>query len=410
MISVYAILILIILTGIAIGRIPRFRMNRATIGLVGVFLLVVTGAISREEAFKAIELNTILLLFSMMIINANLAFAGFFNMVTVFILKRIRTARQMLLAIIFTAGILSALFLNDTIAIMMTPYVVILMQKIKRNPLPYLIALAIATNLGSAFTPIGNPQNMLIAISSGLNFMYFVSHLMIPSVINLFVLFLLILLIYPTEFLKNNAFPEASQFESYTHPRIHRPLLWKSTIVSVGLLFFLLLGFPISWSAFGGASILLFTRRIKPEKVFREIDWGLLVFFSALFIITHSIRSSGLFDIIFPYFSGILTATPAHFSLIVIILSNLISNVPAVLVLSPFIGSVPQSNLFWLMLAMISTYAGNLTLLGSVANLIVAEIARRYGIEISFMEYLKTGAIITLISSVIGIIYLMVTF
>lgn len=162
------ILLVITLAGIAIGRIPRLRMNRASIAFAGAALLLLTGAIAPEEALKSIDLGTLILILSMMIITANLKFSGFFDLASTTVLRLAHTPRRLLFFIMVTSGLLSALFLNDTICIMMTPLVASLVLRARRNPLPYLIALAVSANIGSAATIIGNPQNMLIGASSGI--------------------------------------------------------------------------------------------------------------------------------------------------------------------------------------------------------------------------------------------------
>jgi len=164
------IIIILTLVGVAIGRYPVFRMNRATIVLVGSTILIITGAISLDHAYKAIDLDTIVLIFAMMILNINLRIAGFFSLITSSITKLAGTPLQLLLLVIFTSGILSALFLNDTIVLMLTPLILEIVIALRLNPMPYLMALATAANIGSAATIVGNPQNMLIGTSSGISF------------------------------------------------------------------------------------------------------------------------------------------------------------------------------------------------------------------------------------------------
>jgi len=403
--SYYEIFILLIIIlsiiGVAIGRYPKFKMNRATIALVGSSALILAGAISIEDAFNAVDINTIILLFSMMVLNINLRLSGFFNIITSKVICIAKTPRQFLGLVIFSSGILSGLFLNDTIVLIFTPLLIELLFYLKRNPIPFLVALATSANVGSAATIVGNPQNMIIGIDSGIPFFDFALNLTPVAFLGLGVIWLVIIIIYKNEFKK-----ETMIVENIPEPRIYKPLLIKSSVVLVIILLGFNLGLPIALTALGGASLLLITRRIKPERVFTELDWGLLVFFTGLFIITDTLNS--LF--ISKYFHLSQAALSGNeivdLSIISVVLSNLISNVPAVLILSPNIGLIPDPKILWLTLAMASTFAGNLTLLGSVANLIVAESAKRRGIILKFNEYLKAGIPITLITLLIGVLWM----
>lgn len=401
----YLTIIIIVITifGIAIGSLPKLKMNRATISLVGATMLIVIGAISIEDAYKAIDVNTIILIFSMMILNINLRLSGFFKIITSKIISFANTPKQLLVLIIFSSGLLSALFLNDTILIMFTPLILDITAALKRNPIPYLIALATSANVGSVATIIGNPQNMIIGSISNIPFTEFALKLTPVALIGFLIIWLVMNLIYKKEF-KNEQLitPVEDNF------KVFRPLLIKSTVVLILMLAAFNLGYPIAITALAGASILLITRRIKPERVFTEIDWSLLVFFSCLFIITHTINIyfySAITRLENYSFTGNLIS---DFSIVSAILSNLISNVPAVLILSPTVFKIQNNQTIWLALAMSSTFAGNLTLIGSVANLIVAESSKRRGIRLEFGEYLKAGVPITIITLIIGIFWLII--
>ncbi len=395
------LIILITIVGIAIGSLPKLRMNRATISLVGATMLIIIGAISFEDAYKAVDASTIVLIFSMMILNINLRLSGFFKIITSKIISYANTPKQLLVLIIFSSGLLSALFLNDTIVIMFTPLILDITAALKRNPIPYLIALATSANVGSVATIVGNPQNMIIGTISKISFVDFAIKLTPVAFLGLLIIWLVISLIYKKEF-KNEQLiaPVEEDF------RVFRPLLIKSSIVLILMLAAFNLGYPVALSALAGASILLITRRIKPERVFTEIDWSLLVFFSCLFIITHTINVyfySAINRLENYSFTGNFIS---DFTIVSAILSNIISNVPAVLILSPTVFKIQNNELIWLALAMSSTFAGNFTLIGSVANLIVAESSKRRGIKLEFSEYLKAGIPITVITLIIGIFWL----
>jgi len=217
--------------GIAFGRIPKFRTNRTTISLIGVSFLVVFKFVTIQEFADYIDMDTIILLFAMMIINANLRLAGFFQLAANQLIKFARSPRIMLLSVIFLSASLSAIFLNDTICLMLTPFIIDLTQTLKRNPIPYLIALATAANIGSTATLTGNPQNMIIGIASGINYLDFLKSLAPIAILGSFSVFFILVLLYPEEFKK-----QLFDIQVDHKVRIYKPLLSKSLIVISGLL------------------------------------------------------------------------------------------------------------------------------------------------------------------------------
>lgn len=386
------------LVGVAVGRWPWLRMNRATIALVGATVLVGTGMLTLPQAYAAVDWNTILLLFAMMVLNTNLRIAGFFHLVTSQVVTRARTPRRLLGFIVAVSGVLSAIFLNDTLALMLTPLVLDVTLALRRNPLPYLVALVTAANIGSVAAITGNPQNMLVGMASGISFVDFTLALAPVALAGLAVIGLVIPLVYRAEF------AHVVFSETYVLPgREYRPLLRKSILATVLMLVALVAGAPIPLAALLAAALLLFTRRLKPERVFREIDWGLLVFFAALFVVTGAIETSGLGGRLFALLRPWSDGGPAALTGVAVILSNLVSNVPAVMLFRPVVPTLADPPTAWLTLAMATTLAGNLTLLGSVANLIVAEIARHRGVKLGFVEYLKAGTPIAVLSLLLGI-------
>jgi Na+/H+ antiporter NhaD/arsenite permease-like protein len=399
--TVTAVIAGLTLVGVAVGRWPGLRMNRATIALVGATLLVALGILPLEQAYHAVDWNTIVLLLAMMILNVNLRVAGFFHLVTAQVVRFARTPRRLLALIVVVSGVLSALFLNDTIALMMTPLVLDLALALRRNPLPYLVALVTAANVGSVATVMGNPQNMLVGLASGIGFTDFFLALAPVAAGGLAVIWVVVVLVYRAEF-------AGGEFaESYVLPgRKYRPLLRKSLLATVLMLVALVAGAPIPLAALIAAALVLFTRRLKPERVFREIDWGLLVFFAALFVVTGAIEASGLGAHLFAALRPWAEGGPASLSGVAVVLSNLVSNVPAVMLFRPVVPTLAEPATAWLTLAMATTLAGNLTLLGSVANLIVAEIARHRGVRLGFGEYLKAGTPIAVLTLLLGILWL----
>lgn len=397
--ALHVILLILIYAAIAVGEVPRLRMTRATIALAGAALLVVVGAIGEHEAIEAIDIGTLLLLGAMMVINTNLRLAGFFRAVTARALRLARTPKVLLALVIGSAGVLSALFLNDTICLMLTALVVDIARRLERDPVPYLIGLATATNVGSVATITGNPQNIIIGQASGIPYLTFLAYLGPVSLLGLIVCWVVIVLLYRDEF--RGTLPAVE----LPPPRPFTPLLNRTLAIVVGLLIAFLLGAPIVTAASFAAALLLLSR-LRPARLL-ALDWDLLAFFAGLFAITGAVRATGISDALFTAAQPILSAGIPGLSAVTAVLSNLISNVPAVLLLQTTIPALPDAQTAWLTLAMASTLAGNFTLLGSAATLIVAEIAASKGEDLSFMAFLKAGVPITLLTLAIGVIWLM---
>jgi Na+/H+ antiporter NhaD/arsenite permease-like protein len=342
----------------------------------------------------------------MMIINANLKIAGFFIVVNQVLARLVRTPRSFLALEILLVGGLSALFLNDTICLMFTPFVIILTNTLNRNPLPYLVALATAAHLGSVATLTGNPQNMIIGIASAISYLDFAVVMLPIALLGMGVIWLVLIKMYPYEFKQGTIFSPQDE----PAQEINRPLLIKTLIITAGSLAAFLLGAPVALASFIAANILLITRRHRPEVIFAEFDWTLLVFFAAMFIVSGSLETSGVTTRLVDLHRVSQQANILNLTVITGVLSNLISNVPAVLLLKPVVTNMENARLGWLTIAAASTLAGNLTLLGSVANLIVAETAGRWRIDLNFWEYTKSGIIITIVSLVISVFWLNMVF
>ncbi len=389
------------LFGVALGHYPRMRMNRATITLVGATLLVAVGAMTLDEAFDSIDMNIIALLFATMIISVNLSVSGFFGLVISRVTRLARSPKILLALVISVSGASSALFLNDVVVLMFAPLVLETARALGRRPMPYLIGLMTSANIGSTATIVGNPQNMLIGVSSGIPYLTFASYLAPVALAGMGIAWAIIVLVYRREFAR-------AVFESGPDlvVRPYKPLLRKSVFAVSVMLAAFVSGVPVPLAALSAAAILLTTRRLKPARVFRELDWSLLVFFSVLFVVTGALESSGISGRLFAALRPAMGEGIAPLSVIAAGLSNIVSNVPAVLLFRPFIAGLADPQRAWLALAMSSTLAGNLTLLGSVANLIVAESAGVRGAPISFLEYLKAGVPITILTLATGILWL----
>jgi Na+/H+ antiporter NhaD/arsenite permease-like protein len=383
---------------VALGRLPGLRVDRAGAALIGASLMVGSGALSLEQAYRAIDLNTIVLLVGMMILVANLKLAGFFALAARWVAERARHPLSLLAGVILVSGALSAFLVNDTVCLMLTPLVAELVLGLRRNPVPYLLSLAMASNIASTATITGNPQNILIGSYSGIPYAQFAAALAPVAALGLLVLLVLVVALFPREFLVR------SRFEVPTaRVRVFPALLTKAVVAAVAMIAAFFAGVPPAEVAIIGGALLLLTRRLKPERVYREIDWALLLLFAGLFVVVRGMEQALLTPEVLRSAEHLALDEPAVLAITGALLSNIVSNVPAVLVLKPFVAALAHPGRAWLVLAMASTLAGNLTIVGSIANLIVVERARRHRVEIDFWTYLKLGVPVTLATIAIGV-------
>ena len=388
---------------IAIGRLPGFALDRAGAALVGASLMVAVGALPLEEAPKAIDFDTIILLLGVMIVVANLRLSGSFRLVSAWVVTRARYPIILLGAVIVVSGVLSAFLVNDAICLVLTPLVLDLATRLQRNPVPYLLAIAMASNVGSTATITGNPQNMIIGSVSHLPYDAFAAALSPIAGIGLVLTMVLIMLTYRAEFLTRE------KLRGEPRP-VHasRPIVIKSVVVTLAMVAAFFTGFPPAEAAIVAGAVLLFTRRIRSEKIYAEIDWTLLLMFAGLFIVVAGLERSVLSPTVLAAVSRLHLQEIPVLSLVTAVLSNIVSNVPAVLVLKPFVTQLPNQQQAWLTVAMASTLAGNFAIVGSVANLIVVERARAQNVEIGFWEYFRVGAPLTVLTIGAGIFWLAV--
>jgi Na+/H+ antiporter NhaD/arsenite permease-like protein len=404
--------------GLALGKVPGLRMDRAGIALVGATLMLVAGLLSFEQAVstEAIDYKTLAVLFGMMVVLAFLRLSGFFQGLTARALRRIRSPQGLLAVTILLAGVLSAFLINDIVCLTLTPLVLHLARRLRFDPVPHLIALATAANIGSTGTITGNPQNIYIGAHAGIPYLRFALRLLPVAGFGLLVNYLVIAVVYRRRLAtvpngaenppdENNS--TAGKVGAGADSRPHRWLRRKSvavTLIAVALFF---TGLPLELIALGAAAALLVCR-VRPSKVYRQIDWGLLVMFAGLFIVVHAFQLHVVKHWGIENWTWLLSSPVELLSLVSAGLSNLVSNVPAVLLLAPVVHAMPgpSQESAWLALAMSSTLAGNLTLVGSVANLIVVENASREGVIVSFWDYCKVGMPLTILTLLFGIAWL----
>lgn len=396
----------------ALGRAPGLRIDRAGAALAGAAFMFALGVLNAEEVFKAIDHHTIVLLLGMMIVVANLRLAGAFDLVGEAMARRVARPLPLLVAVTVSTGVLSAFLVNDTVCLVMTPLVVELALKLKRDPVPYAIAIATASNVGSVATITGNPQNMIIGSLSKIPYVDFAAALAPVAAIGLALVVVFVALVFRSEFFGSGAAVSSAQASAggdvalrHERVRIHKGLVTKSLVVTVAMIAAFFAGVSVSTAAIVGAGVLLVTRRVKPERIWREVDWPLLVMFCGLFVVTAALRKIAMTPDVLAWIDALPLNEPVPLTLASAALSNIVSNVPAVLVLEPIVERLQDPTRAWLVVAMSSTLAGNLTLVGSIANLIVAERARAFGVEVGFWPYLKVGLPLTVATLAVGLFF-----
>jgi Na+/H+ antiporter NhaD/arsenite permease-like protein len=387
----------------AIGRLPGTKIDRPAMAVIGAVLMFAFGVLGPKQAIASIDFATLLLLFSMMLIVASLHLAGFFEWITTLAIEHFGP-RQLLPGVIFISGILSAFLVNDIVCLVMAPLILGLCKRMRLRPLPYLLALATASNIGSTATITGNPQNILIGSISGIGYRDFLAHLGPVAILGLFVDWALLHWIHLRNGNGEAKGPAPEERFGIREPEMHPG--WPVAI-SIGVLIGFLLGFPPALVAATGGALLLVQRRHSPKIIYGDVDWSLLMLFLGLFLIIGGAEQAGVTEQLLRAAERLNLQNPVISTTVVTLLSNIVSNVPAVMLLKGLMPQFHNPHHAWLLLAMSSTLAGNLTITGSVANIIVVEKARAEA-HIGFLEYMKIGVPVTLATLAVGLGWLAV--
>lgn len=393
-------LVTYILIAIESGR--GSHLDRTAAAFCGAVAMVLFGVVALAEAYQTIDWNTLIFLLGIMILVAHFQVSGFFDWIAVHVARVARTRFQLMVLVVFTAGILSAFFVNDTICLAFTPIVLVMTEHLEIPPLPYVIALATSANVGSVMSVTGNPQNALVGISAHFSFLGFLAHLAPVALIGLGINVAVLTLFFRREILHHALVHRSPELIV----KLDRTLLIKCALAASLVLVLWVFGYSFPLVAIAVGAFILVIGREKAENIYQRLDWELLLFFASLFVVVTGFQASGAVSHVIDHFhsglEGHMTSQLFAVSGVMLILSNLVSNVPAVLLFRPLVTSFPNSHYIWLAVASTSTLAGNATPISSVANLIVLQQAGKK-VQISFWQFAKVGIVITLITTLLAI-------
>jgi Na+/H+ antiporter NhaD/arsenite permease-like protein len=357
--------------------------------------MVAAKVLDTRQAFDAIDTATILLLYALMVISAQFKLSGFYTRVALQLTRLLSRPRLFLLAVMVSSALLSAFLTNDIICLAFTPILCVAILEARMGPAPFLIGLAAASNIGSAATIIGNPQNMLLGQVGRLDFLAFSRACVPPVLLALVGAYLILLFIYRRRLPRRQALQERERRDG---PPFNRHQTIKGMAVIAVLVVLFLTRLPRELSAIALAGFLLCSRRMKTRSLLGLVDWHLITLFCALFIVMAGIEAVHLPRQIMGFLAarGVLLERVFDLTAVTALLSNTVSNVPAVMLLVKVLH--PAQTASWTVAALSSTFAGNLITIGSIANLIVIESAREYGVTIRFTEHARAGVPITVFS------------
>lgn len=398
--SLTLIIFLITYTGVAIGGIPGLALDRTGIALLGAIGMVAAGVLSTRDAVMSIDIPTILLLYGLMVISSQFRLGGFYTWLALRITKFMDKPEKFLFVIMLVSGVLSAILANDIVCLAFTPVLTVSLMKAGLNPIPFLIGLAVSSNIGSASTIIGNPQNMLIGQLGRLDFGHFFLWCTPPSILSLIGAYFVIKAAYSNNF-KGDVYPAIIERRAWQPFNRHQST--KGIVATIILILLFFTEIPREISAISIAGLLLCSRSMHTRSILGFVDWHLITLFCALFIVIKGIETVNLpFTMVeFLRDSGIDIHNLYILTGLSTLLSNLVSNVPATMLITKFLDQT--NHIQWYVLALSSTYAGNLMTIGSIANLITFEQAKEYGVIIGFKEHAKVGIPVTVVSIFITI-------
>jgi Na+/H+ antiporter NhaD/arsenite permease-like protein len=400
------VIFIVTFLGVALTRLPWVKLDRPVVAFLGAVAMVLFGVLTPAEAVAAIDWDTLALLLGMMIIIAGLQQDEYTQAAAAAVLGRAKSPRQLLVLVIIFTGVASAFLVNDAVVLVFTPILIAYCKGRELNPTPFLLAEAMASNIGGVATITGNPQNMLIGLQSGISYVGFLLRLLPVALLSSAILLVLTSWMYRKDLRQPFRLDDIEQRSDFRPLNKIKPSEIILSLVVLGFLISRWIGVEVPLIALAGAGLILTFNRNSPRDIFGQVDWVLLLFFAALFVVIGGAVHAGLLD--WTIESARLTSDFAGVGLLhglSLALSQLISNVPHTILMVPLLQPL-DSDLLWLSLASSATLAGNLTLMGAVANLIVVERANQQGVEVTFWEFFKLGLLVTALSLLVSLLVL----
>ncbi|MBW7874729.1 MAG: anion transporter [Candidatus Cloacimonetes bacterium] len=394
--------------GLALGSIPGYKLDRSGIALLGGLAMMVILQWDSHELAKALDFPTLFLLYGLMIISAQFRLGGFYTWVASKTLCLMDRPRIFLFWMMLASALLSALLANDIVCLAFTPVLCRALSQSRIPPIPCLLGLALSSNLGSAMTIVGNPQNMLLGQSGQLDFLGFFLWCTPPALLGLILAWAWLAPSLPKKIQTELVITRLES--SPLWPDLNRWQSLKAILSMLLLIGLFLTDIPREYSTLGIAGFLLISRTIHSKELVGLVDWHLLSLFCGLFWIQAAIVEAGILQSAMDSLLklGLDMQNLYILNTVSIVLSNIVSNVPAVMLLIPSLPEATQNSVAWYSLAVSSTLAGNLILIGSIANLIVVEQAKNLGITISFYDHAKVGIPTTLLTIFVFFLWLFI--
>lgn len=378
------------------------HLDRTAAAFCGAVAMVLVGAVPLTEAYQAINWDTLIFLLGIMILVAHFQMSGFFDWIAVHVAAIARTRWQLLVLVIFTSGVLAAFFVNDTICLIFTPIVLMVTERLEIPPIPYLIAVATSANIGSVMSVTGNPQNAVIGVSAHFSFLGFLAHLAPVSIVGMLINVAVLTLFFRSELLHHKLKRQARAVPV----QVERTLLVKCCFAAGLVIVLWILGYSFPLVAISVGAFILIIGRVRSQNIYQRLDWELLLFFASLFVVIKGFEASGAIEHVIGFFQAGLQGSMISqlFAVggVMLVLSNLVSNLPAVILFRSVVPSIPNTHYIWLAVASTSTLAGNATPFSSVANLIVLQQAGKK-VKITFWEFARVGLIVTFITTLAAI-------
>jgi Na+/H+ antiporter NhaD/arsenite permease-like protein len=393
---------------IAVRQVGRFTLRIWQIMLFGALTVLLFGQISPADAARAINIDVMVFLFGMFIVGEAMVRSGYLEYISYKIFREAITVDRLVITVILFTGVLSALLMNDTLAIIGTPLVLALAARFRIAPKLLLLSLAVAITTGSVMSPIGNPQNLLVAVNSGMQapFVTFAWYLALPTAINFIIAFGILRIFYKKEFsspMLHHEPPESGDARSMRICQCSLAIILALVVANVvlslaGRGFVIALPFIALCAA---APVLIFSG--DRWKVLSGIDWYTLVFFASMFVLMASVWQTGFFQSFVA--AGALSSVPVILASGIVI-SQFVSNVPFVALFQPMILQAGGTTAQLLALAAGSTIAGNLTILGAASNVIIIQKAEKQNETLTFWEFARVGVPLTILQAAVYGIFL----